>query len=110
MIDDRFRLRWQHQRAERWVPDDLSHEAYEAWWRENRHPGDSYSLADHVEKHMSIAGEGSYCWLREHRTLFGVYDFLRCRYGPLLAAEAFRRWLQGLAERTTDCSSLGNME
>lgn len=97
MIDDCLRLRWQQERTARFVPDDLSHEAYEAWCRDNGHLYDSYSLADHAEKHMCIAGHASYRWLRE--TLFGVYDFLLIRHGPLLAAEAFRRWLQGLAER-----------
>lgn len=71
--------------------DPYSHEAYLAWWRENGGEETDYTQAHHVESHMRIAEQTN---AFAHMTPFEIFDFLTARYGPLLAAEAFRRALR----------------
>jgi hypothetical protein len=75
--------------------DPYSHESYEAWWRDHRGGSEDYSLADHFESQMRAIASAHFA--RRFGSLFECYDALSARYGPLLAAEAFRRTLSALA-------------
>src|SRR5262245_33653 len=91
-VDTRYKGLWQQARIELWrtEDEDLSHEAYVAWWRDNGGEGEGYSMAHHAENHMTrLTRAGAFRGL----TPVQVYDRLLCRYSPLLAAEGFRRWL-----------------
>lgn len=85
------------KRVEQWCIDDdaLSHEAYLAWWRKNGGEDEGYTLAYHIEVRLKL--------LERVETSRGVspvavFDLLLARFGPLLAAEGFRRWLAAHAD------------
>ena len=75
--------------------EDLSHAAYELWWREHGGTSKGYSAATHMENKMSAA---SRIRLPEGTTVEGAYDYFRARFSPLFAAEAYRRWLAARAK------------
>lgn len=95
-----YRGMWQQARLERWRVEDgeFSHEAYLAWWRQNGGEGEGYTIARHFENHMKCCSSRG--WLKGASAV-AVFDVLLTRYGPLLAAEGFRRWLA--AQARADC-------
>lgn len=96
-VDDRYRSLWQSARVERWPVDTagLSHEAYLAWWRANGGAGDGHTLAHHFEAHLRrFDRPAALCRL----SIVEAFDWFFARYSPLLAAEAFRRWLRARAK------------
>lgn len=74
--------------------DPYSHEAYLAWWRQNGGEKPDYTLARHFENGIRALSPRAF----RGKTPEEIFDFLTSRFGPLLAAEAFRRVLNGLRD------------
>jgi len=97
-VDETYRGLWQQARIERWLNDDedLSHEAYLAWWRAHGGESEDYTEAHHFQHTLRLMDDPR---ALPGRSIVEVFDLLWSRWKGPLAAEAFRRWLAARAER-----------
>jgi hypothetical protein len=99
MIVDEFRPIWQRSRQDRWQePCDASHGAYLRWWLD--HEGDSLAndtIGSRVECYLRAIRGVPWAFLRANGDLGTFYDRALTAYGPVVAAEALRRLLLGMA-------------
>lgn len=96
-VDYRLRGLWQQARIALWPQEEIGvgAQAYQAWKDAHTRPGDSYSMADHVEAHLEAIANRRF--LSRFPSLLALFDWLSLRYGRLIADEAFRRALRVLS-------------
>lgn len=98
MIIEEFRPLWQRSRQERWTEScDASHGAYLRWWLENDGDSDGYTQAQRIEGYLAALRHTPSAFLSANRDLNIFYDRALARFGPMIAAEALRRLLIGMA-------------
>ncbi|MGD9968104.1 MAG: hypothetical protein AB7T59_16415 [Hyphomonadaceae bacterium] len=101
MIIDEFRVIWQRSRQDRWQECcDASHGAYLRLWL--AHHGDYVdgdTIGGRVERYLRSVRRAPWSVLRANGDLCTFYDRVLGRFGPVVAAEALRRLLLGMAHR-----------